>query len=93
MIETVRLDYQGTPKTFSRTAQGFLRIDARLTRAGVFKYESGREYRSIDELFRSDFLASFKGAPVIKLHPAESGGEPYLTPCPASQNAGRQYTI
>jgi uncharacterized protein len=57
-----------------RTAQGFLRADAILTRAGVFTYRNAdgserREYRPADEVFRQDALRSFEDAPVTVDHP------------------------
>lgn len=57
-----------------RTAQGFLRADAVLTRPGVFVYRnpdgsSRREYRPPEEVFRADALASFEDAPITVDHP------------------------
>jgi len=57
-----------------RTAQGFLRADAVLTRAGVFTYRqpdgtTRRELRPADEVFRADSLATFEDAPVTVDHP------------------------
>ena len=57
------------------TSQGFLVVDANLTRAGVFDYhEDGkliRELRSPEEVFNQDSLDSMKFAPLTKLHPKE----------------------
>lgn len=72
-MEEVRFDFNGSSGEFSRTAQGFLRVNARLTKVGVFKYKGGREYRSEEEVFRADSLASLKGAPVTDLHSSEKG--------------------
>ena len=33
--------------------QGFLLVNARLTKTVVFNYDSGREYRSDEEVFRA----------------------------------------
>lgn len=57
-----------------RTAQGFLRADAILTRSGVFVYRNPdgstrREYRPPDEVFRDDSLESFVDAPITIGHP------------------------
>lgn len=59
-----------------RTPQGGLRADAALTRSGVFVYrrEDGsevREYRSPEEVFKADSLATLASAPVTNLHPSE----------------------
>ena len=72
MQNVFRLDFNGTSKTFKRTPQGFLRVNARLTKSGVFNYENTREYRPDEEVFRADSLESLKGAPVTDLHPSES---------------------
>lgn len=60
-----------------------MRVSARLTKTGVFSYESGREYRSEEEVFRADSLDSINGAPVTDLHPSETGGDSFLTPANA----------
>lgn len=57
----------------TRTPQGGLRVPAYLTRTGVFTYyQDGnpiREYRSPEEVFRADSLATLQDAPVTDLHP------------------------
>jgi hypothetical protein len=65
----MRFDFNGFSSSFSKTPQGFLRVKARLSRTGVFSYDSKTEYRPPDEVFREDSLASLKGAPVTDLHP------------------------
>jgi hypothetical protein len=72
-MQVFRLDFNGSASGFERTAQGFLRIRARLTKAGVFSYGDHFEYRPEEEIFRKDSLASLKGAPVTDLHPSENG--------------------
>lgn len=57
-----------------KTPQGGLRVDAALTRAGVFVYlgpdgQEIREYRPPDEVFKEDSLATLASAPVTNLHP------------------------
>jgi len=59
-----------------RTPQGFLRVPAFLTRAGVFSYKRAdgttiREYRPADEVFAPQSLSSLASAPVTDLHPTE----------------------
>lgn len=59
-----------------RTPQGFLRMQAYLTRVGVFAYTRAdgttvRELRPADEVFRQESLATLSSAPVTDLHPAE----------------------
>ncbi len=61
MEEVLRFDFNGSSGEFKRTPQGFLRVNARLTKVGIFKYDGGREYRSEEEVFRADSLASLKG--------------------------------
>jgi len=56
-----------------RTPQGGLRVPARVSKAGVFRYKRGerilREYRPASELKKPEALGSLKGAPVVVLHP------------------------
>ena len=47
-METIRFDYNGTPKSFTRTPQGFLRVKANLSRTGIFKYNDKKEFRVDD---------------------------------------------
>jgi uncharacterized protein len=84
-MEVLRFDFNGSSGEFKRTAQGFLRVNARLTKIGVFAYENGREYRSDEEVFREDSLASLQGAPVTDLHPSEKSSENFLTPANAKE--------
>lgn len=86
MEQVLRFDFNGSSTEFKRTPQGFLRVSARLTKTGIFSYESGREYRSEEEIFRADSLDSLKGAPVTDLHPSETGADSFLTPTNAKQH-------
>jgi hypothetical protein len=57
-----------------RTPQGGVRVDAGLTRVGVFSYPAHdgkeiREYRPPEEVFHQDSLATLADAPVTDLHP------------------------
>jgi hypothetical protein len=79
-MEVLRFDFNGSYKDFKRTPQGFLRVNARLTKTGVFDYEQRREYRPDDEVFRADLLESLQGAPVTDLHPSEKSTDSFLTP-------------
>lgn len=79
-MEVLRFDFNGSSGDFKRTAQGFLRVNARLSKAGIFSYDNGREYRSEEEVFRADSLESLKGAPVTDLHPAEKSSDSFVTP-------------
>ena len=85
-MEVLRFDFNGSSDEFKRTVQGFLRVNARLTKTGIFSYDNGREYRSEEEVFREDSLASLKGAPVTDLHPSEKGSENFLTPANAKEH-------
>ncbi len=73
-----RLDAVGRLDAKQRTPQGGLRIDANLTRTGIFVYkdEQGRdvrEYRSPEEVFKADSLATLHLAPIVIGHPAMVG--------------------
>ena len=85
-MEVLRFDFNGSSGEFKRTPQGFLRVKARLTKTGIFSYQSGREYRSDEEVFRADSLESLKGAPVTDLHPSEKGSDSFLSPANAKQH-------
>ncbi len=56
-----------------RTPEGFLRVDARLTRTGVFEYSDGErswgEMRTEDEVFSPDAMKSFELSVVTDDHP------------------------
>jgi hypothetical protein len=57
-----------------RLDNGYLRVDAYLTRAGVFEYRRAdgtvlREYRPPDEVFAADSMESFDLLPVTNDHP------------------------
>lgn len=72
---TLILDAQRKDK-HQITPQGFLVVDANLTRAGVFDYydEGGklvRELRSPEEVFKQESLDSLKFAIITKQHPSE----------------------
>lgn len=69
-----RTDLSGSVEKTAKTPQGGLRVDAALTRAGVFEYMRAdgskvREYRPLDEVSRADSLASLAMAPVTNRHP------------------------
>ena len=58
------------------TAEGFLRVDARLTRTGVFTYgdadgNTWGELRTEDEVFNADALRSFEMTVLTNDHPPE----------------------
>lgn len=59
-----------------KTANGYLRCDARITRVGVFEYRlkgglTRRELRLPEEVFAADSLASFDDVPLTNEHPRE----------------------
>src|SRR5580704_15888168 len=85
-MEVLRFDFNGSSGEFRRTAQGFLRLNARLTKSGIFDYDDHREYRPEKEVFRADSLDSFKGAPVTDLHPSEKSEDSFLTPANAKHH-------
>ncbi len=62
-----------------KSAAGYLRIPARLTRVGIFTYTNKdgsitREFRPADEVFAADSLDSLRLAPVTRGHPADDKG-------------------
>lgn len=64
----------GTLKAPQKTPQGFLRVDAYLTRTGIFEYRDSsggvrRELRLDNEVFDGNALDSFSMAPVTDDHP------------------------
>lgn len=66
----------GTLRPAQRLADGRLRVDAYLTRSGVFHYRNAdgstrREYRPDGEVFRPASLASFADVVVTDDHPSE----------------------
>lgn len=66
----------GTLKAPQKTPQGFLRVDAYLTRTGIFEYRDNsggirRELRLDNEVFDGSALDSFSMAPVTDDHPPE----------------------
>lgn len=75
----IRVDFQGRIDGRKRTPQGGLRVDANLTRTGIFvyHYDAGdgkgyrevREYRPASEVFKPESLETLKLAPVTIGHP------------------------
>ncbi len=68
-----RID-RGNLAPAKRLADGRVRVDAYITRTGVFSYALPdgtirREYRPADEVFRADSLATFSMVPVTDDHP------------------------
>lgn len=74
--------YDSTPLRGARlTPAGFLVVDAKPTRSGVFKYRLSdgtvrREYRPPDEVSRLDSLTTLRGASVTDMHPAAGNVTP-----------------
>lgn len=70
-----RLD-KGTLRSPRKTPEGHLRVDAHITRTGVFEYRrqdgsSYLEYRPPEEVFSTESLASFEMRPITDDHPPE----------------------
>lgn len=66
----------GNLRKVVRTPQGGIRVQAVLTRSGVFEYKNPDgsprlEYRPEEEVFREDSLDTLRGAPVTNLHPEQ----------------------
>jgi uncharacterized protein len=67
---------RGTLRPPKRLANGSIRVDAYLTRTGVFEYLNPdgsirREYRDASEVFAEDSLESFEGVTITDDHPSE----------------------
>ena len=75
-ISVTRYDlcrFDGKPK---KTTQGFLRVNSKLSRVGVFVYKNSkgtvrRELRLPEEVFSPSAIESLKSAPVTFGHPSE----------------------
>lgn len=66
----------GSLRKPERLADGRVRVDAYLTRTGVFEYRDAnggvrREYRPATEVFKADSVASFADSPLTDDHPPE----------------------
>lgn len=74
--EVQRFDYAELPSGIEITAAGALRLNATLTRTGVFRYELPdgtvrRELRLAPDVFEADSLATLRGVTVTRDHPPE----------------------
>lgn len=72
-------------RSAERTDKGFLRVQGRISRPGVFHYmlEDGRRLtvlRPPDEVFSLDSLRTFELAPITIEHPTRNGRGVLLTP-------------
>ena len=75
-MKVQRFDVTGKIRKVVRTPQGGIRVEASLTRTGVFDYLNPdgsirREMRTDAEVFNPDSLASLSGAPVTDKHPKQ----------------------
>ena len=68
-----KLDFLNTNKSIKKTREGFLRLDAYVTRTGVFDYpEFGRkELRHPEEVLKQDSLDTMKNKSITFIHPNE----------------------
>jgi len=79
----VKTYYDRSPLGFvEKTPQGYLKFDAVASRTGIFLYHQPdgsvrRAYRSPEEIFSADSLASFRMMPIINDH--EMGRTPKIT--------------
>jgi hypothetical protein len=72
-IQVLRYD-EGQISGVTRTPNGYLGCDARITRVGVFSYRQAdgtvrKELRLPEDVFRSDALRSFEDVPLTNGHP------------------------
>jgi hypothetical protein len=73
-VKTVIRFDQGSLRKPERTAQGFLKVDALVSRVGVLEYRNRdgsvrRELRLPEDVFRADSLAAFEGVSITDGHP------------------------
>jgi hypothetical protein len=76
----------GSLRKPERTPEGWLRVDAYLTRTGVLEYlnQDGktwrRELRLDSEVFSPESLKTYEGVPLTNEHPVEDGKRVFLNP-------------
>jgi uncharacterized protein len=76
-VTETRLDFaRFATSKIQRTPQGGMRLDARVTRVGIFPYKRQdgtivRELRPADEVFKADSLATLADATVTVFHPSK----------------------
>ncbi len=80
-------------RSSERTQDGFLRVQGRITRTGVFRYRlpDGKvlnQLRPPEEVFDAESLRSFELCPVTIEHPTKDGRRVLLTP-----ETAKQYTV
>lgn len=73
-VDTMRFDSGEIIGKVTKTAEGYLKGHATVTRTGVFKYKNfdgtiRKELRHPDEVFKADSLDSLKMIPVTNNHP------------------------
>lgn len=81
MSKTVFRYDRGELRRPERTSQGFLRVEGRVAKAGVYEYrrEDGSvqlELRPEEEVFSPRALASYDGVPITLGHPRRADGQP-----------------
>lgn len=74
VITERRYDQFGSSTSVVKTDEGFLRVQMRATRVGVFKYlrkdgSISRELRHPEDVFAPESLATMAGKPLTLLHP------------------------
>lgn len=89
-MDSVRFDVMELSPP-QRRSDGTLRLDARLTRTGVFKYidsdgKTVREYRPPEEVFKKDSIASLQLVPVTDDHPLNGT-------CSVSAENARRFSV
>ena len=75
VITERRYDRFGSSTSVIKTDEGFLRVQMRATRVGVFKYlrkdgTIARELRHPDDVFAPESLETLRGKPITLLHPS-----------------------
>lgn len=84
-IAVNRYDTLVMDRKSKRTSQGFLKVSANVSRAGVFLYRNAdgstrRELRHPDEIFKQDSIDSLKSSPITFGHPVDESGHVLVNP-------------
>ena len=87
MKDVKRYDFIALPGNIERTDEGFIKADPVVTRMGIFSYQLKdgtirKEFRSDEEVFAADALASVQMIPITDTHPSD-----FVTPENASSLA------
>lgn len=80
-----RYDGMVLDRQLKKTSQGFLKVEANVSRVGVFIYRNAdgsvrKELRHPDEVFHADSIESLKNSPITFGHPVDGQGHVLVNP-------------